>query len=112
MPAGSASGCEWQPEVFSWDSPGPSRGGAIAVLALAIAADTLFGEPPACCHPVVAMGQAIALAEHGAPVSPAGALVYGGLIAVGGSLACWLLTGMACRRWAASSRPSRSALAR
>ena len=60
------------------------------MLALAIAADALVGEPPACCHPVVAMGRVIAAAERRAPAAPRPALVYGSLVAIGGALGCGL----------------------
>jgi adenosylcobinamide-phosphate synthase len=62
----------------------------IATVALAVAADALLGEPPARCHPVVAMGCAIAAAEHRAPTDPRLALAYGGIIAIGGAFGCWL----------------------
>jgi adenosylcobinamide-phosphate synthase len=74
---------------------GVTRG--VTVLALAVAADTLFGEPPARFHPVVAMGRAIALAERRAPASPPLALAYGALIAGGGGIGCWVGTRAALR---------------
>jgi adenosylcobinamide-phosphate synthase len=70
----------------------------LAVLALAVALDALAGEPPSRWHPVAAMGQAIAFAERHAPRAPHLALAYGALVAVGGTLACWLGT-RAALRW-------------
>ena len=67
------------------------------MLALAVAADALFGEPPARCHPVVAMGRAIAVAEAWVPASRGVAVAYGGLVALGGTVACWLGTRLATR---------------
>jgi adenosylcobinamide-phosphate synthase len=70
---------------------------SVIVLALAVAGDTLLGEPPAWCHPVVAMGHAIAAAERRAPTRPYPALAYGGVIAFGGTACCWLGTRVALR---------------
>jgi adenosylcobinamide-phosphate synthase len=64
----------------------------LAPLALASALDALAGEPPAACHPVVAMGQAIALAERRAPTAPPAALAYGALVAAGGTAATYAAT--------------------
>jgi adenosylcobinamide-phosphate synthase len=68
---------------------------SIALLALAVTADALLGEPPARCHPVVAMGQAITSAECRAPATPRLALAYGSLIVVGGALGSWLAAHLA-----------------
>src|SRR5262249_10195798 len=61
---------------------------ALACLALAVIVDQVAGEPPAACHPVVAMGRAIAAAERRAPrAQPAAELALGALVAVGGAAA-------------------------
>jgi adenosylcobinamide-phosphate synthase len=60
-----------------------------ATVALAVLLDHLVGEPPARCHPVVGMGQLIALAERCGPrQQPLAELLYGGLLALGGALGC------------------------
>ena len=75
------------------------------MLALAIAMDSLLGEPPARYHPVVAMGRVLALAERRAPDSNPLALVYGGLVALGGTVGCWLGARLALRALRAVAAP-------
>lgn len=56
---------------------------AAAILAAALAADLLVGEPPARCHPVVAIGKAIRWSARRAPHrGPAKQLAYGAAMAV------------------------------
>jgi adenosylcobinamide-phosphate synthase len=74
-----------------------SRARSLAVLALAVVADALLGEPPARWHPVVAMGRLIALAERQAPAPAPLALAYGALLTFGGTIGCWLGTRLALR---------------
>jgi len=65
----------------------PRTDRSLATLALAAIVDALWGEPPACWHPVVLMGKALALAERHAPRQrPAAELAYGGAVVVGGAL--------------------------
>jgi adenosylcobinamide-phosphate synthase len=64
----------------------------LACLALAIALDALLGEPHARWHPVAAMGQVIASCERRAPRAPHAAVAYGAMLAVGGTLVCFLAT--------------------
>jgi adenosylcobinamide-phosphate synthase len=57
------------------------------VLALALSMDALLGDPPNRYHPVAWMGSAIGYAQRGAPEQGArDRLVYGGLIASGGTI--------------------------
>ena len=57
------------------------------VLLAALAIDVVCGEPPACLHPVVGMGQLLAWLERRAPAGERARLAYGALIAVGLPLA-------------------------
>lgn len=52
-------------------------GAELAVLALAVALDLAFGEPPARVHPVVWMGWLLGRLEKCAPRGPAGRFLYG-----------------------------------
>lgn len=67
--------------------PGRPR---VAVLALALAADALGGEPPARVHPVVAMGKLLNLAEARAPTA-AGRFGHGLLVAGALPLGWWVV---------------------
>jgi adenosylcobinamide-phosphate synthase len=76
----------------------PRTDRSLATLALAVIVDALWGEPPACWHPVVLMGKALALAERCAPRQrPAAELAYGGAVVVGGALVTSLAAGMLSR---------------
>ncbi|HZU05761.1 MAG TPA: adenosylcobinamide-phosphate synthase CbiB [Chloroflexota bacterium] len=68
---------------------GKTTARSLATVALAVLLDRLLGEPPARCHPVVGMGQLIAVAERCGPRQrPLTELLYGGLLALGGALGC------------------------
>lgn len=54
----------------------------ILVLLLAVALDLLLGEPPNRFHPTVWIGKTIAGLEKLSPRTPAGQLIFGGLMAV------------------------------
>ena len=69
------------------------------VLLVAIAIDALIGEPPACIHPVVAMGKALSLLERHAPSVEAARFVYGLLSAIGAPL-LWAVAGRLVERLA------------
>ncbi len=70
--------------------------GDAAVLVAAVAADLLFGEPPARVHPVVWMGRLQTWLRARAPALPAPAFAWGALMALTGPLVfgggtAWLL---------------------
>ncbi|HEY7063922.1 MAG TPA: adenosylcobinamide-phosphate synthase CbiB [Chloroflexota bacterium] len=81
----------------------------LVTLALAIAADALWGEPPACCHPVALMGRAIATAERHAPRAPVPALAFGAALALGGTAACGLATWLLIQAMGRAPTPLRLA---
>ena len=51
-----------------------------AVVPLALIADRVLGEPPSWCHPVVWIGQSIAVCERPAPGGKRAALAYGAIM--------------------------------
>jgi|DewCreStandDraft_5_1066085.scaffolds.fasta_scaffold00538_16 adenosylcobinamide-phosphate synthase len=70
----------------------------VVILALALALDRAFGEPPAAWHPVVWIGRLIHCLETHAPrAGPAAQLAYGAWMTGTTVGICWL-TGMAMER--------------
>lgn len=62
------------------------KSGRAETMLLALAVDSLVGELPTCCHPVVGMGRLIDLARRYAPrTDRRSQLAYGALISVGGA---------------------------
>jgi adenosylcobinamide-phosphate synthase len=82
---------------------------AATVLAAAVLADLMLGEPPVACHPVVWIGRAIAGCRRFAPRSGATTqLMWGAVIAVGvpaavAALAWWLLDRLDGTPWASAA---------
>ncbi|MBV9357958.1 MAG: cobalamin biosynthesis protein CobD [Chloroflexi bacterium] len=62
------------------------------VLLMALAVDVVCGEPPACLHPVVAMGRGLDWLEQHAPVARSSRLVYGVGVAIVYPLAWAMVT--------------------
>src|SRR5262249_27464241 len=104
-----ASDCEQQSEALVFVGARLTDRG-IVTLALAVAGDALLGEPTAAWHPVVAMGKFIDWAERCAPRGgPTAQFLYGGLVAVGGTLA-WAGGALLVARVAGRLPPALAAL--
>jgi len=66
----------------------PSPGLLAAALAIALAIDAVFGEPPNALHPVAWFGTLASRVVRAAPRRPIAQLAFGALVAVGLPLLC------------------------